>query len=138
MTNVFISYRRSDTTSGYASWIYDRLAATHGAEHVFMDLDSLPLGVDFVEHVQRALASTDVTLVLIGPHWLQAVDPSGRHRLDDPGDFVRIEVAAALRSSNRVIPVLVDGAQMPTPDDLPADLRPLTRRQALSFHRQGG
>jgi hypothetical protein len=138
MTNVFISYRRSDTTSGYASWIYDRLAVRHGSEHVFMDMDSLPLGVDFVDHVQRALATTDVALVLIGPNWLGATDAGGGRRLDDPSDFVRIEVAAALRSSSRVIPVLVDGADMPSPDELPEELRPLTRRQGLPFHRQGG
>ncbi len=138
MTNVFISYRRSDTTSGYASWIYDRLAQKHGAEHVFMDLDSLPLGVDFVEHLEKALEMSDVALILIGPAWLGATLASGRRRLDDPGDFVRLEVAAALRASTRVIPVLIDGAQLPEPEELPEELRPLTRRQSLTFQRQGG
>jgi len=135
---VFISYRRTDTTSGYASWIYDKLAESFGAEQVFMDVDSLPLGVDFVEHLHRALDQTDVALILIGPGWLDAEDDSGNRRLDDLDDFVRVEVAAALRASARVIPVLVDGAQMPTSSLLPEDLRTLTRRHALTFHRQGG
>ena len=139
MTSVFISYRRhTDTTSGYASWIYDRLADRLGRDRVFMDIDSLPLGVDFVEQVERAVVGADVALILIGPNWLNATDEAGRRRLDDPEDFVRIEVAAALRSSPLVIPVLVDGAQVPKPDQLPQDLQPLTRRHALTFQRQGG
>ena len=137
MANVFISYRRSDTTSGYASWIYDRLADAFGADRIFMDVDSLPLGVDFVEHLERALASTDVALVLIGPAWLDALDEAGNRRLNDPDDLVRLEVAAALRSSSRVIPVLVDGAEMPGRAALPQDLWPLARRQALIFQRHG-
>ncbi len=137
MTNVFISYRRADTTSGYASWIYDRLADEFGADGVFMDIDSLPIGVDFVEQVERAIAAADIALVLIGPGWLNVTDETGGRRLEDPEDFVRIEVATALRSSSLVIPVLVDGAQMPKRDQLPEELRALTRRQALIFQRQG-
>ena len=67
MPKVFISYRRSDTTSGYASWIYGQLAAALGAANVFMDIDSLPLGVDFVHELEQALSTADVALVLIGP-----------------------------------------------------------------------
>lgn len=92
MPHVFISYRRSDTTSGYASWIYDRSASKFGTENVFMDMDSLPLGVDFVAHLERALSLADVALVLIGPGWLEASDERGARRLDNPHDFVRIEV----------------------------------------------
>ena len=138
MPSVFISYRRSDTTSGYASWIYERLATVLGAEQVFMDLDSLPLGVDFVEHLERALSTATVALVLIGPTWLDAADEDGRRRLDDPRDFVRVEVAAALRASVRVIPVLIDGATLPDADLLPENISALARRQALVFQRQGG
>jgi len=133
MANVFISYRRTDTTSGYASWLYDCLANEYGTDRVFMDVDSLPIGVDFVEQIELAVAGTDIALVLIGPGWLQAADGTGSRRLDDPEDFVRVEVSAALRSSSLVIPVLVDGAQMPKRDQLPKDLQPLTRRQALIF-----
>jgi DNA-binding beta-propeller fold protein YncE len=135
--SVFISYRRTDTTSGYASWLYERLAALFGPEHVFMDVDSLPLGVDFVEYLDRALRTTDAALILIGPGWLDAVDEAGARRLDDPGDFVRLEVGAALRAGVRVIPVLVDGAQMPKSSRLSEDLRQLARRQALIFQRHG-
>jgi YVTN family beta-propeller protein len=138
VAKVFISYRRADTTPGYASWIYDRLAESLGSESVFMDIDSLPLGVDFVEQLERSLHETDVALILIGPGWLTAADDSGGRRLDDPDDFVRLEVAAALRSDARVIPVLVDGAQMPATDALPEELRFLARRQALVFTRHGG
>lgn len=137
MANVFISYRRTDTTAGYASWIYHELADQIGRDRVFMDMDSLPLGVDFVEHVEQAIARADVALILIGPGWLSAAGETGNRRLDDRNDFVRIEVATALRSSSRVIPVFVDGAQMPQPDELPDDLRLLTRRQGMFFQRQG-
>jgi hypothetical protein len=133
MPNVFISYRRSDTTAGYASWIYERLEAAFGAGHVFMDVDSLPLGIDFVEHLERALSTTDVALVLIGPGWLEAADETGARRLDDPDDFVRIEVAAALRASLRVIPVLVDGAQMPKSRPLWEDADSVSDRAGRMF-----
>lgn len=137
MANVFISYRHSDTTTGYASWIYHELVDRIGKDHVFKDLDSLPLGVDFVEHVEQAIARADLALILIGPGWLAAAGETGSRRLDDPDDFVRIEVATALRSSPRVIPVLVDGAQMPGSSELPDDLRSLTRRQGLFFQGPG-
>ncbi len=138
MPSIFISYRRADTTSGYASWIYERIEKEVGAGNVFMDIDSLPLGVDFVEYLKRVLARTDLAFVLIGPGWLDAADESGGRRLDNPEDLVRFEVAEALRLSLRVVPILVDGAQMPESDLLPDELRPLARRHALTFHRQGG
>src|SRR5579875_3914055 len=138
MPNVFISYRRSDTTAGYASWIYERLTGSLGADSVVMDIDSMAPGTDFVEHLGRAIAAADVALALIGPGWLNAVSEHGTPRLEDPNDFVRLEIATALRAGIRVIPVLVDGAQMPDPGRLPAELRPLHRRQALIFDRHGG
>ena len=134
MTNVFISYRRDDAAAGYASWIYDRLTEKLGASHVFMDVDSLAPGVDFVEHLEQALAGADTALVLIGPAWLTARDKRGNARLEDPSDFVRLEVSAALRSGARVIPVLIGGAAMPDASALPDELAPLTRRQALAVH----
>jgi hypothetical protein len=134
MPNVFISYRREDSAAGYASWIYDRLTEKLGASHVFMDVDSLAPGVDFVEHLEQALAGADTALVLIGPAWLGTRDKHGNPRLEDPSDFVRLEVSAALRSGARVIPVLIGGAQMPEATALPDELAPLTRRQALTVH----
>lgn len=138
MPKVFISYRRSDTTAGYASWIYERLTDSFGAGSVFMDIDSLPLGVDFAEQLAQHTASADAALILIGPGWLDAIDERGARRLDDPEDFVRREVAAVLQASVRVIPVLIDGVKMPDATALPEELRPLARRQALVFDRHGG
>jgi YVTN family beta-propeller protein len=137
MLSVFISYRRSDA-AGYASWIYDRLETELGADHVFMDVDSLPLGEDFVAHLRTALSKSDVALVLIGPGWLHARNEDGVRRLDDPQDFVRMEITEVLRANVRVIPVLVDGAEMPKSSLLPSELTPLLRRQGLSFQRHGG
>jgi hypothetical protein len=137
MKRVFISYRRTDTTPGYASLIYQNLADRFGDEQIFMDVDSLPLGVDFVKYLKQTLDATDAALVLIGPFWLNAADDAGGRRLDDPKDFVRIEVAAALRGGLHVIPVLVDGAQMPSKDVLPPNLKQLASLQALKFERRG-
>jgi YVTN family beta-propeller protein len=138
LPKIFISYRRSDTTAGYASWIYDRLTEAFGEENVFMDIDSLPLGVDFVDQLEATLHQSDVALVLIGPNWLTATFESGARRLDDPEDFVRLEVGRLLRTDVRVIPVLVDGAKMPAGNELPGELSPLARRQGLVFNRHGG
>lgn len=135
--NVFISYRRTDT-SGYASWIHDRLEREFGRGSVFMDVDSLPLGTDFVDQLNQALERTDVALVLIGPSWLDARDETGARRLEHLDDYVRMELTEMLRRGTRVIPVLVDGAVMPQSSLLPEELRWLTRRQALSLARQGG
>jgi DNA-binding beta-propeller fold protein YncE len=125
--NVFISYRRDDT-SGYARSLYDRLNERWPGE-VFMDVDAIPLGRDFVEVITERLQVSDTMLVLIGPEWLTASDAHGNRRLDDEGDLVRAEVAAALRRNASVVPVLLQGAAMPTAAELPPDLRPLSRRQ---------
>ena len=88
---------------------------------------SIEPGADFVDAIERAIASSGVVLVMIGSEWLRCTDGAGRRRLDDPGDFIRLETATALGRGARVIPVLVEGARMPRPDELPADLRPLAR-----------
>ncbi len=131
MNGIFISYRRNDAP-GYAGRLYDRLAAKFGAERVFMDVEGIEPGVDFVDAVERALASCEILIVLIGKDWL-AVDSGGRRRLDDPADFVHLETITALNRGIRVVPVLVEGAEMPRSDSLPADLLPLTRRQAVEL-----
>ena len=128
--NVFVSYRRQDT-SHLAGRLYDRLADRFGPTHVFMDVDSIEPGSDFYEVIDRAVSSSDVVVALIGPGWSTAVDDRGRRRLDSPGDLVRSEIAAALRHRVRLIPVLVDGAQMPEDDELPAELHLLSRRHAV-------
>jgi hypothetical protein len=129
---IFISYRREETAYP-AGWLYDRLADRFGAGKIFKDIDSIELGDDFVEVITTAVGSCDVLLALIGNEWLTITGEDGRRRLDDPADFVRVEVEAALARDVRVIPVLVDGASMPSADDLPASLAKLVRRQALEL-----
>lgn len=127
---IFISYRRADS-AGYAGRIYDRLTAHFGEDTVFMDVDTIEAGLDFVEVLQNAVQSCDVLVALIGRSWLNIKDEAGKRRLDSPEDFVRVEIAAALSRDIRVIPVLVDGAPMPRSTELPANLKPLARRNAL-------
>jgi invasion protein IalB len=127
---IFINYRRDDSI-GTAGRLHDRLAQVFGRKSLFMDVDTIPAGVDFVEHLNTQVGKCEVFLVIIGPHWLDAKDDAGRRRIENPDDFVSIEIAAALSRDIRVIPVLVDGAQMPKAGDLPERLKPLVRRNAV-------
>lgn len=129
---IFISYRRDDS-SGYTLAIYEQLNPTFGDENVFMDMDDIPHGLDFVEHIETRLSDAQVVLVMIGKHWLNASNDTGR-RLDDPNDFVRLEVETALKRNIRVIPVLLKGASMPTAEALPDTLKSLARRNAIKIH----
>jgi hypothetical protein len=129
---IFISYRREETAYA-AGWLFDRLAEHFGHKQVFKDVDSIELGDDFVEMITRAVGSCDVLLALIGDQWLTITDVHGRRRLDDPDDFVRLEIEAALTRNVRIIPILVDGANMPRADELPAGLAGVVRRQALEL-----
>lgn len=126
MTDFFISYRRQDS-AGHAARLHRDLVARYGDEQVFFDVDVLALGQDFAKQIHRNLSSAKAVLVVIGPEWTTATNPSGQRRLDDPSDSIRTEIAAALRSGKPLIPIFVGGARMPHPDALPADLRPLTR-----------
>ena len=130
---IFVSYRHDDAAYP-AGWLVDRLAGRFGAGRVFKDVDSIQLGDDFVEDIMAAVGSCAVLLAVIGVGWLTATGEDGRRRLDDPGDFVRLEIEAALARDVRVIPVLVDGARMPRAADLPASLEGLVRRQALELN----
>jgi hypothetical protein len=130
---IFISYRREETAYP-AGWLYDRLADHYGGGQVFKDVDSIQLGDDFVEVITRAVGSCDVLLALIGDEWLTITDEHGRRRLDDPDDFVRLEIEAALSRNVRVIPILVGRARMPRAEELPDSLAKLVRRQALELH----
>ena len=129
---IFISYRR-DETAYPAAWLYKRLADHYGAEQVFKDVDSIELGDDFGEVITREVGSCDVLLALIGNQWLTTTDKHARRRLDDPQDFVRLEIEAALARNIRVIPILVDKSKMPTAEELPDSLNRLARRQALEL-----
>lgn len=133
MSRIFISYRRADS-AGYAGRLQEYLAAVFGDSNVFMDIDNIPPGVDFVREIERAIQHCDVVLVLIGPHWATITNGGGQRRLADPNDFVRLEVATALARPNvRVIPVLVNGARVPSSSDLPPDLHALVRRNAIEL-----
>jgi hypothetical protein len=113
--------------------LFLELAKHFGRDQVFKDVDSIELGDDFVEVITNAVASCDVLLALIGRRWLTITGQDGRRRLDNPDDFVRLEIEAALTRNVRVIPILVEAAQMPRADDLPASLAKLARRQALEL-----
>jgi hypothetical protein len=134
MASIFISYRREDSVA-YAGRLYDRLNAHFGAEHqVFIDVDTLDPGVDFVEKIEQTVGSCDVLIAVIGKLWLTAVDEQGRVRLQNPEDFVRLEIQTALDRKIRVIPALVGGARMPGSQDLPSELAALARRNAFQIH----
>jgi hypothetical protein len=136
-SGVFISYRRDDE-SNFAGRLYERLLRNYTTNRVFMDVDTIELGVDFSQAIDDWLNQISVMLVVIGNKWLDCKAPDGSRRLDNPDDFVRIEVARALaRSGVRVIPVLVDGASVPNANDLPDPLKPLARRNGLSFSHAG-
>ena len=131
---IFINYRREDSIST-AGRLHDRLAQIFGRKSIFMDVDHIPAGVDFVAHLNSQVAACKIILVIIGPHWLEAKDESGGRRLDNPEDFVTIEIATALARNIRVIPVLVDGARMPKAVELPDPLKALARRQAVEVRQ---
>jgi hypothetical protein len=129
--SVFVSYRRSDAP-GYAGRLYDHLKEMFGKEHVFMDIDTLEIGVDFSARIGQALDECHALLAVIGPSWVDVKDRHDHRRLDDPHDFVRKEILAGLiREDVLVIPVLVQDADMPDSEDLPAPLEPLAFRNAL-------
>ena len=137
MKRLFISYRRDDSQH-QADRLHAHLkrAVQDPDEQIFIDIDHIPLGVDFYEHLDSQVAQCDVLLALIGPDWLDARDPTtNTRRLDDPADFVRIEIASALKRGIPVVPVLLDGVQPLRAADLPEDLRPLARRQAVEVRR---
>ena len=123
--SIFISYRRSDSQP-LADRIYDRLVHRFGRDHVFKDVDSIKPGENFAVRLDEAITSCKVALIVIGPTWVEVKNPDGTRRLDDPKDYVRREVEAALRRRGvQVIPVLVDGASVPSSSQLPSTLQKL-------------
>lgn len=131
MTRLFISYRRSDSEH-FAGRVFDRLRREVGNNNLFMDVNNIPLGVDFVKFINVAVSKCDALLAVIGPHWIDAKRLDGSRRLDDVNDFVRIEITSALNRGVPVVPLLLEGTSMPRPEQLPDELKPLTRRNALS------
>ncbi len=129
---IFISYRREDS-AGASGRLHDHLAARFGRETVFMDVDAIEPGVDFYEVLNNQVGACDVLIAVIGRNWLSACDDSGNPRIANMDDFVRIEIAAALERNVRVIPLLVEGATMPSAEELPPSLRSLARRNAAEI-----
>ena len=127
---IFINYRRGDNSAA-AGRLYDRLEQEFDKDNLFMDVDDISAGQDFVFELQRQVAECDVLLAVIGNRWLDVADAEGKRRLDNPDDFVRIEIAIALLLGKRIIPVLVNEAHMPAADALPEHLKTLARRNAV-------
>ena len=142
MSGVFISYRRQDSQSA-AGRLADHLKENLRAP-VFRDVETIEPGVDFVEAIEKALASCAVMLVVIGPRWISISDASGRRRVDDESDYTRLEVGTALKRNVRVIPVLVEGAVMPGDNEVQVNYmlaghRMVARLQvAVDAHRMDG
>jgi hypothetical protein len=132
MRAIFISYRREDA-EGQAGRLFDDLVIHFGEDAVFMDVAGIEPGRDFRRAIDEQVASCGVLLAVIGKNWFDAKDESGRHRLDDPMDFVRLETASALKRDIPVIPVLVRGASMPRVEQLPPDLAELAYRNAVEL-----
>jgi hypothetical protein len=129
---IFISYRREDS-SAWAGRLSDRLSSHFPSNQIFMDVDTIEPGMDFVEAIEESVGSCDVLIAVIGTRWLNSSNPAGKRRLEIPEDSVRVEVSTALKRGIRVIPVLVEGATMPDAADLPDELKALARRNALKL-----
>ena len=127
---IFISYRRQDAAP-YAGRLYDDLAEHFGDDHVFIDIEAIEVGADFEQVIVETIEGADVLLAVVGPQWVTATDEHGRRRIDVEDDFVRRELEVALNGAVRVIPVLVQDAQMPAADDLPPSVAAFCRRQAM-------
>ena len=140
MSKILISYRREDSID-VTGRIHDRLVTDFGPGAVFMDVDSIPYGVDFRTYLDEQVSQCEVFLAVIGRGWLRGKERKGRSRLEDPGDFVRIEIESALKRRIPVIPVLVGGASAPPAQQLPASIQDLSYRHAIvirpnpDFHR---
>src|SRR5437762_2065837 len=126
---IAISYRREDSLPT-AGRLYDRLQAKFGKENVFMDFDSIPPGMDFREQIKQMIERSKLVIAIIGPHWL-GEQPDASRRIDNPADFVRLEIAYALERGIPIIPVLVNNTPMPPPEKLPQEIEGLAFRNAL-------
>ncbi|HEX4093261.1 MAG TPA: toll/interleukin-1 receptor domain-containing protein [Trebonia sp.] len=129
---IFISYRHADALP-HARLLQINLRERFPDVHVFMDLDSIEVGLDFAKVITDAISACGVMVVLIGPRWATITNEEGGRRLDEPDDYVRFEVRTGLRRGVRIIPVLVEGARPPRREELPPDLRRLARLNALEM-----
>lgn len=125
MAKIFISYRREDTEYPAQS-IYEKIVARFGRDSVVFDVDTIPIGFDFRDYLNQEVSKCDVLLAVIGDRWLDIL----KQRLNEPKDFVRIEIQAALERDIPVVPVLVKNASVPSVTDLPPELSELAYKQA--------
>ena len=132
MADIFLSYRRQDSQSATGR-LADRLEEHFGAARVFRDHESIVAGEDFADAIRRAIATSTVVLVIVGSRWLAAASDAGTRRLDDPADFVRLEIELAFANDVAVVPVLVEGATMPSTAALPPTLAEFARCQAVEL-----
>ena len=130
MAEIFICYRRDDAP-GYVRALMTEMKHAVGSQQVFLDMEDIEAGSNFVSIIEDALSHCEVLLVILGPQWLTSTNHLGQRRLDDPNDFVRLEIVTALRRNIPTIPLLVENAKMPSEDDLPPELKPLARLQGL-------
>ena len=134
MSGIIVSYRREDT-GWITGRIFDELESRFGKSHVFIDIDTIPEGVDFRDHIKASLATADVVLAIIGPNWA-GNRPGANPRIHDEGDWVRLEIETALAKSIPVIPVLIDRTQLPAPEELPPSIQQLLFIQAARLDSQ--
>ncbi len=132
MRAIFISYRREDS-EGEAGRLFDDLVAVFGEASVFMDVAAIEVGRDFRKAIDDSVATCGVLLAVVGKGWVDAKNAAGNRRLDDPSDFVRLETASALKRDIPVVPVLVRGATMPRPEELPDDLKEFAFRNGVEL-----
>jgi hypothetical protein len=131
---IFLSYRRKGAAEGFAHALFNRLEQSFPPENLFTDVEGgIGAGEDFVLVLEQEISACEVMLVLTGSDWLTVADEQGRRRLENPEDFVRIEVGSALRLGKRVIPVLMQKAEMPRAEALPESLRQLAQRNAVGL-----
>jgi hypothetical protein len=131
-SNIFICYRRADSNH-ISGRIYDHLSQHFGKDAIFKDVDSVPLGVDFRSFINEVIGKCQVLLAVIGDQWLSITNSEGKRRIDEPRDYVRLEIESALKRNIPVIPLLVGKATIPTEDDLPAGLKELAFRNGIQI-----
>lgn len=131
MATIFINYRRADS-GGWTRGLHERLADTFGGHSIFYDVDDITIGENFISSVMQNISACRIMLTVIGPNWLNATNADGTRRLDQPDDHVRCEIEFAMRRNLIIIPVLVSGAVMPNPRQLPPSIAALSRLNALT------
>ncbi len=135
MSGIFISYRREDSADE-AHRLNRELSRRFGDDNVFIDVEDIALGENFAQVIDESVGFCDVLIAVIGTKWLMCTDTAGRRRIDDPQDWVRLEITAALDRDMKVIPVLVGGATLPDARELPTSLAPMVLHQALNLRAE--